>query len=103
MPSPFSGAIESSPSTRTLRSARDTVVCDEIPTAIGILAKHSCGRVAGNLISVTTRSFGQSHAGAIFTALITSEVSRVGREQIETPYALKQLSVAGVRCFRNRR
>ena len=28
-----------------------------------------------------------------------SEVSRLGREQIETAYALKQLSVAGVRCF----
>jgi hypothetical protein len=28
-----------------------------------------------------------------------SEVSRLGREQIETAYALKQLSTAGVRCF----
>ena len=28
-----------------------------------------------------------------------SEVLRLGREQIETVYALKQLSVAGVRCF----
>ena len=28
-----------------------------------------------------------------------SEVSRLGREQIETAYAMKQLSVAGVRCF----
>jgi hypothetical protein len=28
-----------------------------------------------------------------------SEVSRLGREQIETAYAPKQLSVAGVRCF----
>jgi len=34
-----------------------------------------------------------------FTVLIMSEVSRLGREQIETAYALKQLSVAGVRCF----
>src|SRR5262245_9357354 len=34
-----------------------------------------------------------------FTALVMSEVSRLGREQIETAYALKQLSVAGVRCF----
>jgi DNA invertase Pin-like site-specific DNA recombinase len=34
-----------------------------------------------------------------FQALIMSEVSRLGREQIETAYALKQLSVAGVRCF----
>ena len=31
--------------------------------------------------------------------LVMSEVSRLGREQIETAYALKQLSVAGVRCF----
>lgn len=36
---------------------------------------------------------------APFAALIMSEVSRLGREQIETAYALKQLSVAGVRCF----
>jgi site-specific DNA recombinase len=34
-----------------------------------------------------------------FQVLIMSEVSRLGREQIETAYALKQLSVAGVRCF----
>jgi hypothetical protein len=31
-----------------------------------------------------------------FTVLIMSEVSRLGREQIETAYAMKQLSVAGV-------
>jgi hypothetical protein len=31
---------------------------------------------------------------APFTVLIMSEVSRLGREQIETAYALKQLSVA---------
>src|SRR5262245_61542555 len=36
---------------------------------------------------------------APFQVLIMSEVSRLGGEQIETPYALKQLSVAGVRCF----
>src|SRR3989442_2033638 len=36
---------------------------------------------------------------APFQTLIMSEVSRLGREQIETAYALKQLSVAGVRCF----
>lgn len=36
---------------------------------------------------------------ATFQALVMSEVSRLGREQIETAYALKQLSVAGVRCF----
>lgn len=36
---------------------------------------------------------------APFSALIMSEVSRLGREQIEMAYALKQLSVAGVRCF----
>jgi len=36
---------------------------------------------------------------APFHVLIMSEVSRLGREQIETAYALKQLSVAGVRCF----
>lgn len=36
---------------------------------------------------------------APFQVLIMSEVSRLGREQIETAYALKQLSVAGVRCF----
>src|SRR4029453_1744767 len=34
-----------------------------------------------------------------FTALVMSEVSRLGREQIETAYAMKQLSRAGVRCF----
>jgi site-specific DNA recombinase len=34
-----------------------------------------------------------------FQVLIMSEVSRLGREQIETAYALKQLSIAGVRCF----
>jgi len=34
-----------------------------------------------------------------FNVLIMSEISRLGREQIETAYALKQLSVAGVRCF----
>jgi site-specific DNA recombinase len=34
-----------------------------------------------------------------FQVLVMSEVSRLGREQIETAYALKQLSVAGVRCF----
>jgi DNA invertase Pin-like site-specific DNA recombinase len=34
-----------------------------------------------------------------FNVLIMSEVSRLGREQIETAYALKQLSVSGVRCF----
>lgn len=34
-----------------------------------------------------------------FGVLIMSEVSRLGREQIATAYALKQLSVAGVRCF----
>ena len=36
---------------------------------------------------------------APFRALIMSEISRLGREQIETAYALKQLAVAGVRCF----
>src|SRR5262245_47372482 len=36
---------------------------------------------------------------APFTVLVMSEVSRLGREQIETAYALKQLSLAGVRCF----
>jgi DNA invertase Pin-like site-specific DNA recombinase len=34
-----------------------------------------------------------------FHVLVMSEVSRLGREQIETAYALKQLSTAGVRCF----
>jgi len=34
-----------------------------------------------------------------FQVLVMSEVSRLGREQIETAYALKQLSVAGVRCY----
>src|SRR5215510_12917570 len=34
-----------------------------------------------------------------FQVLVMSEVSRLGREQIETAYALKQLSSAGVRCF----
>jgi DNA invertase Pin-like site-specific DNA recombinase len=36
---------------------------------------------------------------APFQALIMSEVSRLGREQVATAYALKQLSIAGVRCF----
>jgi DNA invertase Pin-like site-specific DNA recombinase len=36
---------------------------------------------------------------APFDILIMSEVSRLGREQIETAYALKQLSQAGARCF----
>jgi DNA invertase Pin-like site-specific DNA recombinase len=36
---------------------------------------------------------------APFQVLIMSEVSRLGREQIETAYALKQLSVTSVRCF----
>jgi site-specific DNA recombinase len=36
---------------------------------------------------------------APFQALMMSEVSRLGREQIETAYALKQLHTAGVRCF----
>src|SRR5713226_6298537 len=36
---------------------------------------------------------------APFQALVMSEVSRLGREQIETAFALKQLSVAGVRGF----
>ena len=36
---------------------------------------------------------------APFTALIMSESSRLGREQFETGYALKQLSQAGVRCY----
>jgi DNA invertase Pin-like site-specific DNA recombinase len=36
---------------------------------------------------------------APFQLLIMSEVSRLGREQIETAWALKQLSTAGVRCF----
>jgi site-specific DNA recombinase len=34
-----------------------------------------------------------------FTVLIMSEVSRLGREQIETAWALKQLSTAGVTVF----
>ena len=36
---------------------------------------------------------------APFAVLIMSEASRLGREQFETGYALKQLSQAGVRCF----
>ena len=36
---------------------------------------------------------------APFTVLVMSESSRLGREQFETGYALKQLSQAGVRCF----
>ena len=36
---------------------------------------------------------------APFQVLIMSEESRLGREQIETAYALKQLIVAGVRVF----
>lgn len=34
-----------------------------------------------------------------FAALIVSELSRLGREQLETGYAVKQLSQAGVRIF----
>jgi DNA invertase Pin-like site-specific DNA recombinase len=36
---------------------------------------------------------------APFEILIVSELSRLGREQLETGYALKQLSQAGVRVF----
>jgi site-specific DNA recombinase len=36
---------------------------------------------------------------APFGALIVSELSRLGREQLETGYAVKQLSQAGVRIF----
>jgi site-specific DNA recombinase len=36
---------------------------------------------------------------APFDALIVSELSRLGREQLETGYALKQLAQAGVRIF----
>src|SRR5687768_456284 len=34
-----------------------------------------------------------------FQILVISEMSRLGREMIETAYALKELSQAGVRCF----
>jgi hypothetical protein len=34
-----------------------------------------------------------------FQVLIMSEESRLGREQIETAYALKQIITAGVRIF----
>ena len=34
-----------------------------------------------------------------FQMLIMSEESRLGREQIETAYALKQIITAGVRVF----
>ena len=34
-----------------------------------------------------------------FSALIVSELSRIGREQLETGYAVKQLSQAGVKIF----
>jgi site-specific DNA recombinase len=36
---------------------------------------------------------------APFTILIVSELSRLGREQLETGYALKRLALAGVRVF----
>jgi DNA invertase Pin-like site-specific DNA recombinase len=36
---------------------------------------------------------------ATFQVLIVSELSRLGREQLETGYAVKQLSQAGVRIF----
>src|SRR5262245_18132333 len=36
---------------------------------------------------------------APFTVLIVSELSRLGREQLETGYAVKQLAQAGVRIF----
>src|SRR4051794_26209597 len=36
---------------------------------------------------------------ASFQVLIVSEISRLGREQFETGYALKQLDEAGVRIF----
>jgi DNA invertase Pin-like site-specific DNA recombinase len=36
---------------------------------------------------------------APFAFLVLSEVARLGRESIETAYAFKQLSLAGVRCF----
>jgi DNA invertase Pin-like site-specific DNA recombinase len=34
-----------------------------------------------------------------FQVLVMSEESRLGREQIETAYALKQITDAGVRVF----
>ena len=34
-----------------------------------------------------------------FQVLVMSEVSRLGRESIETSFTLKQLSLAGVKCF----
>lgn len=39
------------------------------------------------------------HANAPFDVLVVSELSRLGREQLETGYALKQLSQAGVRVW----
>lgn len=36
---------------------------------------------------------------ASFHVLMVSELSRIGREQLETGYAIKQLSQAGVRIF----
>jgi hypothetical protein len=36
---------------------------------------------------------------APFNALIVSELSRLGREQLETGYACKQLAQGGVRIF----
>src|SRR5262249_54929031 len=36
---------------------------------------------------------------APFDVLIVSEISRLGREQLETGYAVKQLAQAGVRIF----
>ena len=57
MPSAFSGAIASAPSALTLRLAGDVVVCDEILTAIGIVAKHRKRREDGN----ERRSLDDSH------------------------------------------
>ena len=48
------------------------------------------------LMNALTRS---SHAGPPVQVLVMSEESRLGREAIETAYALKQLVTAGVRVF----
>jgi DNA invertase Pin-like site-specific DNA recombinase len=37
--------------------------------------------------------------GAPFQVLVVSDLDRIGREQLETGYLLKQLSLGGVRVF----
>jgi hypothetical protein len=56
-----------------------------------------CGLGSGKCAAWTVTGSGKPRPP--FQALVMSEESRLGREQIETAYALKQLVDAGVRVF----